>query len=140
MWISDVLPGNVHGLAAARENVLPVLRNYTGRMPGLADCGYEGAGHGILTPVKKPKGVKQLDINARTRNMLLSSARCLGERGFALAAVTERSQNIRPGARRSPGAPAAEPQSNRDVLVINTCGAPNPVFSLGSEGWAVCLT
>ena len=84
VWISDVLPGNVHDLAAARENVLPVLRNYTDEMPGLADCGYEGAGHGILTPVKKPKGVKELDINARTRNMLLSSARCLGERGFAL--------------------------------------------------------
>ncbi len=84
MWISDVLPGNVHDLAAARENVLPALRNYTGKMPGLADCGYEGAGHGVLTPVKKPKGVKELDINARTRNMLLSSARCLGERGFAL--------------------------------------------------------
>jgi len=28
----------------------PVLRDYTDRMPGLADCGYEGAGHGILTP------------------------------------------------------------------------------------------
>ena len=84
MWVSDVLPGNVHDLAAARENVLPVLRDYTEEMPALADCGYEGAGHGILTPVKKPKGVKELDINARTRNMLLSSARCLGERGFAL--------------------------------------------------------
>ena len=84
MWISDVLPGNVHDLAAAREMVLPALRKYTGKMPGLADCGYEGAGHGVLTPVKKPKGVKELDINARTRNMLLSSARCLGERGFAL--------------------------------------------------------
>jgi hypothetical protein len=32
MWISDVLPGNVHDLAAARESVLPVLRNYTGKM------------------------------------------------------------------------------------------------------------
>jgi hypothetical protein len=84
MWVSEVLPGNVHDLAAARETVLPVLRKYTDRMPGLADCGYEGAGHGVLTPVKKPKGVKELDINARTRNMLLSSARCLGERGFAL--------------------------------------------------------
>ena len=62
-----------------------MLRNYTDRMPGLADCGYEGAGHGNLTPdKKKPKGVKELDINARTRNTLLSSARCLGERGFAL--------------------------------------------------------
>jgi DDE superfamily endonuclease len=84
LWVSDVLPGNVHDLAAAREMVLAVLRKYTDGMPGLADCGYEGAGHGVLTPVKKPKGVKELDINARTRNMLLSSARCLGERGFAL--------------------------------------------------------
>ena len=85
MWVSDVVPGNVHDLAAARDNtVLAVLRKYTDEMPGLADCGYEGAGHGILTPVKKPKGVKELDINVRTRNMLLSSARCLGERGFAL--------------------------------------------------------
>jgi DDE superfamily endonuclease len=83
-WVSDVVPGNVHDLAAAREMVLAVLANYTGKMPALADCGYEGAGHGVLTPVKKPKGVKELDINARTRNMLLSSARCLGERGFAL--------------------------------------------------------
>ncbi len=83
-WVSDVLPGNVHDLAAAREMVLAVLRDYTEEMPALADCGYEGAGHGVLTPAKKPKGVKELDINARTRNMLLSSARCLGERGFAL--------------------------------------------------------
>ena len=84
MWVSDVLPGNVHDLAAARENALPVLRNYTEKMPALADCGYEGAGHGVLAPVKKPKGVKELDVNARTRNMLLSSMRCRGERGFAL--------------------------------------------------------
>ena len=83
-WVSGALPGNVHDLAAARETVLAVLRKYADEMPALADCGYEGAGHGVLTPVKKPTGVKELDINARTRNMLLSSARCLGERGFAL--------------------------------------------------------
>jgi hypothetical protein len=64
--------------------VLAVLASYTDEMPALADCGYEGAGRGVLTPVKKPKGVKELDVNVRTRNMLLSSARCLGERGFAL--------------------------------------------------------
>jgi hypothetical protein len=51
-----------------------VLRNYTGKMPGLADCGYEDAGQGIRTPVKKPMGVKELDINTPTRNMLLSPA------------------------------------------------------------------
>jgi len=84
MWISDVLPGNVHDLAAARENVLAVLRPFLDAMPALADSGYEGAGHGVHVPVKKPAGVKELDVNTRTRNALLSSARCLGERGFAL--------------------------------------------------------
>jgi hypothetical protein len=84
MWISDVLPGGVHDLAAAREKVLPVLRKYTAGMPCLADTGYVGAGHGVVTPVKRPSGVKELDINSRTRNMLHSSVRCLGERGFAL--------------------------------------------------------
>jgi hypothetical protein len=34
--------------------------------------------------VKKPAGVKELDIGNRTRNALLRSVRCLGERGFAL--------------------------------------------------------
>ena len=31
VWISEVLPGNVHDLAAAREKVLAVLRNYSGQ-------------------------------------------------------------------------------------------------------------
>ena len=84
MWISDAAPGKEHDLSVAREKVFPVLRNYTDEMPCLADGGYEGAGHGVLTPVKKPKGVKELDINTRTRNLLLRSKRCLGERGFAL--------------------------------------------------------
>ncbi len=74
MWISDVLPGNVHDLAAARENVLAVLRPFLGALPALADPGYEGAGHGVHVPVKKPAGVKELDINTRTRNALIRSA------------------------------------------------------------------
>ncbi|MBV9093962.1 MAG: hypothetical protein JO132_08815 [Streptosporangiaceae bacterium] len=32
------------------------------RLPVLADPGYEGAGCGVHTPVKKPAGVKELDI------------------------------------------------------------------------------
>src|SRR5438034_331947 len=58
MWVSDVLPGNVHDLAAARENVLAVLRPFLEAMPALADLGYEGAGHGVHVPVKKPAGGK----------------------------------------------------------------------------------
>jgi hypothetical protein len=84
MWVSDVLPGHIHDLAAVRENVLAVLRPFLDAMPALADSGYEGAGHGVHVPVRKPAGVKELDISNRTRNALLCSARCLGERGFAL--------------------------------------------------------
>ncbi len=42
LWVSGVLPGNVHDLAAARENVLGVLRPFLDAMPVLADLGYEG--------------------------------------------------------------------------------------------------
>ena len=58
LWVSDVLPGNVHDLAAARENVLGVLRPFLDAMPVLADPGYEGAGHGVHVPVKKPAGAE----------------------------------------------------------------------------------
>ena len=50
----------------------------------MADPGYDGAGIGIHIPVKQPPGGQDLDINTRTRNALLRSLRCLGERGFAL--------------------------------------------------------
>jgi hypothetical protein len=53
-------------------------------MPALAGSGCEGAGTGILTPVKKPAGNQDLDIGTRTRNALLRDLRCRGERGFAL--------------------------------------------------------
>jgi hypothetical protein len=36
-------------------------------MPCLADGGCEPAGHGIHTPVKKPAGMKELDINSQAR-------------------------------------------------------------------------
>jgi DDE superfamily endonuclease len=36
--------------------------------------------------------MKELDINARTRNALIRSVRCLGERGFAL--LTKRWQTL----------------------------------------------
>ena len=46
--------------------------------------GYEGSGIGILIPVRQPQGGRELDVNARTRNAIQRSLRCLGERGFAL--------------------------------------------------------
>jgi len=50
----------------------------------LADSGCEGAGIGVLVPVKTPAGNQELDTGTRTRNALLRDLRCRGERGFAL--------------------------------------------------------
>jgi hypothetical protein len=83
LWVSDVMPGSTHDLTAARELVLPGARPYLKQLPFLADSGYEGAGAGVLVPVKKPaRG--ELDIDTKTRNALLRALRYQGERGFAL--------------------------------------------------------
>jgi len=75
----------VHDITAARIHALPALyRTAAQKLPTLADPGYEGAGIGILMPVKQPHDGRELDISARTRNALQRSLRCLGERRFAL--------------------------------------------------------
>lgn len=84
LWVSEVMPGSVHDITAARKLVLAVLAPYVNDLPVLADGGYEGAGHGVLVPVKKPKDGGELDPDTRTYNKLLRALRCLGERGFAL--------------------------------------------------------
>jgi hypothetical protein len=85
LWTSPAEPGSVHDITAARVHALPALyRAAALGMPTLADNGYDGAGIGVLTPVKKPSGNQELDIDTRTRNALLRDLRCRGERGFAL--------------------------------------------------------
>jgi len=84
LWVSDVEPGSVHDLTAARIHALPALYRAAADLPTLADLGYDGAGIGILIPVKQPTGAQDLAINTRTRNAIQRSLRCLGERGFAL--------------------------------------------------------
>ena len=87
LWVSDVEPGSVHDITAARIHALPSLYPAAAAgLPALADPGYDGAGIGVHIPVKQPQGGRELDINTRTRNALLRSLRCLGERGFALLA------------------------------------------------------
>jgi hypothetical protein len=86
LWVSDVEPGSVHDLSAAREHVLGALYWAASQLdlPTLADNGYDGAGIGVFTPVKQPANGQVLDLDTRTRNALLRGLRCLGERGFAL--------------------------------------------------------
>ena len=85
LWVGPADPGSVHDVAAARRHALPALyRAAALGMPCLADSGYEGAGIGILVPVKRPAGNQEFDIDTRTRNALLRDLRCRGERRFAL--------------------------------------------------------
>jgi hypothetical protein len=85
LWVSEVEPGSVHDITAARAHALPALYPAAASgLPTLADPGYEGAGIGILIPVRQPPSGRELDVNTRTRNALQRSLRCLGERGFAL--------------------------------------------------------
>lgn len=86
LWISEVEPGSVHDMRAARTHALAALYWAASRLnlPTLADGGYDGAGIGVFTPVKQPADGHELDVNTRTYNALLRGLRCLGERGFAL--------------------------------------------------------
>jgi hypothetical protein len=55
LWVSEVEPGSVHDLTAARARALPALYHAAATgLPTLADPGYEGAGIGILIPVRQP--------------------------------------------------------------------------------------
>jgi hypothetical protein len=85
LWISPAEPGSVHDITAARAHAFPALYPAAAAgLPTLADPGYEGAGIGILIPVKQAAAGREPDINTRTRNAIQRSLRCLGERGFAL--------------------------------------------------------
>ena len=53
LWVSEVLPGSVHDLTAVRELVLAIVWPHAKTMPVLADSGYEGAGCGVLAPIKR---------------------------------------------------------------------------------------
>jgi hypothetical protein len=86
LWVSDVEPGTVNDIVAARLHALPALYKAAAHgLPTLADSGYEGAGIGVHTPVKKRPGSSHdaLDVDNRTYNQLLRGVRGLGERAAA---------------------------------------------------------
>lgn len=86
LWVSQVEPGTVHDIVAARLHALPALYKAAAQgLPTLADSGYEGAGGGLLTPFKKRPGSSHdaLHVDNRTFNQLLRGVRALGERAAA---------------------------------------------------------
>jgi DDE superfamily endonuclease len=86
LGVSDVEPGSVPDITAARIHALPALyRAAADGLPTLADKGYIGAGIGILVPVRRPKGRSEQALHAdtRTTNNLIRGIRALGERAAA---------------------------------------------------------
>jgi hypothetical protein len=85
IWTSEAEPGSVHDLTAAHRRALGALyKAAADGLPTLADPGYDGAGIGIHTPTENPAAGNTLDVGTRTRNALLRSLRCHGERGFSI--------------------------------------------------------
>jgi hypothetical protein len=84
LWLSDVSPGSVHDLTAARRLVLPTL--HTAVRDGLrvlADVGYLGATDTLLPIRKHPDLPQDLDPDNQTYNTLLCCIRTKGERAIA---------------------------------------------------------
>jgi hypothetical protein len=80
VWSSEVEPGSVHDITAARAHCLGALyKAAADRVPTLADKGYAGAGIGVHTPVKG----RDLDRENQSYNMLLAAVRAIGERANA---------------------------------------------------------
>ena len=81
--VSDVQPGSIHDLTAARVTgflgALYAAAALLG-LPTLADKGYAGAGAGVLTPTKGAN----LHSDNLARNQLIGCLRAQGERGIAL--------------------------------------------------------
>ena len=87
IWVSDVLPGHLHDLTCAQQQQILAAACWAAsqlNLPTLADSGYEGAGHGVYTPIKRPADGRDLAVDNRAYNSLLRSQRAVGERGFAL--------------------------------------------------------
>src|SRR5262249_41539196 len=87
IWISDVLPGHLHDLTCAEPHQALAAACRAASQPSpptLADCGYDGAGIGVHTPINRPTDGRALAVDNRTYNSLLRAQRAIGERGFAL--------------------------------------------------------
>ena len=85
MWTGSWIDvgGTVHGTAIPNTRSGHIEQRLPS-VPTLADLGYDAVGIGIQILVKQLAPGRDLDIDTHTRNALLRSLRCLGERGFPL--------------------------------------------------------
>lgn len=80
VWSSEVEPGSVHDITAARAHCLGALyKAAADGVPTLTDKGYQGAGIGVHSPVKG----RDLAVDNRSYNTLLTAIRAIGERANA---------------------------------------------------------
>jgi hypothetical protein len=87
IWTSAAMPGHLHDLSCAQLLGVTAALNYSAAeldLPALADAGYNGAGHGVRTPIKQPTDGRRLAVGNRAYNRLLRGLRWQGERGFAI--------------------------------------------------------
>jgi hypothetical protein len=81
LWLSTGLPGATHDLTAARTHDIVFLAG-SHRVRLWADKGYIGAGEGVITPIRSPKG-RELIPALKAYNRRHARRRAPGERGFA---------------------------------------------------------
>lgn len=87
VWVGPVEPGSTHDITAARRHALPLLYPAArAGLPTLTDKGYDGAGTGIIVPLRG----RHLHPDHQARNLLINSLRAPSERGNALLKQTWR--------------------------------------------------
>jgi hypothetical protein len=135
-------PGRCTPSPPPAPHALPALYQAAATgLPTLAGPGREGAGIGILIPVKQPAGGQQLDVDTRTRNAIQRSLRCLGERGFALLTGRWFAVTVNPsfpfasrfvgdysGIATTPDHVAAYWTDMRATACLNRCGAAENTY------------
>jgi hypothetical protein len=82
-WYPDMITTSPPPARGRRPGALYWSASQLG-LPALADSGYEGAGHGVLTPIRRPRDGTVLGVDNQTYNALHRATRAIGERGFAL--------------------------------------------------------
>ncbi|WP_420157343.1 transposase family protein [Nocardiopsis sp. CNT-189] len=87
LWVSYVEPGSTADITAARPHVFPLPHKAAVQGPVVpADPGYDGAGTGVHTPLKRPPEAdeERWDVDDRAHDLPLRGLRCIGERAMAV--------------------------------------------------------